>query len=54
MTSFFLTNKIVRSKRQQWNVFRIKFQHLRGVTPFDWKNIKHIRKIPVSILLIHR
>lgn len=53
MTSFFLTNTFVRSKSQQWDVFRIKFQHLRGVTPFDWKNIKHIRKIPVSTLLIH-
>ncbi len=54
MTSFFLTKKIVRSKSQQWAIYRIKFQHIEGVTPFDWKNIKHIRKIPVSILLIHR
>lgn len=28
MTSFFLTKKIVRSKSQQWTIYRIKFQHI--------------------------
>lgn len=52
MTSTFFKLIFVRLKSHQPAVYRIKFQHLRGVTAIGWKKTKHIRKIHVSILLI--
>ena len=52
MTSLFLNYFSNRSKSHQNDVYRIKFQHLRHVTPMRWKKSNHIRKIHVSNLLM--
>ncbi len=52
MTSVFFKINFVRLKRHQITFYRIKYQHLRGVTAIGWKKTKHIRKIHVSILLM--
>ncbi|OEE78876.1 hypothetical protein A130_02950 [Vibrio genomosp. F6 str. FF-238] len=52
MTSTFLQKISVRLKYKQSIVYRIKFQHLKRITAMGWKNVKHVRKIHVSIMLI--